>query len=147
MTLADRCAKWTLPPLFKTLETGQVCEVVDVGIRHKSGAKPTDYLKAWLNTSRQFGYATNDGSWGEFEKEFSIMVRNYVELIRQSHEAATAIEAGLRALEGNHRIVSVLPPREWICQYCSASGSHSYSEPIPHSGTCPISLLRGEQKP
>lgn len=43
-------------------------------VRHKSGAKPIDYLKAFLPIARALAFATHDDSWGEFEKEFSIIV-------------------------------------------------------------------------
>lgn len=46
----------------------------NLGIRHKSGANPHDYLKAFLPIARHFAYATQDDSWGEFEKEFGHIV-------------------------------------------------------------------------
>lgn len=51
----------------------KVNNLVDIGIRHKE-AKPSDYLKQWLKIGRCFGYATHDDSYGEFEKEFAIII-------------------------------------------------------------------------
>ncbi len=53
---------------------GKIERYVDQGVRHKSGATPDDFLKAFLRTSRQLAYATQDDSWNEFEKEFTIIV-------------------------------------------------------------------------
>lgn len=53
-------------------------EYVDAGVRHKSGATPTDFLKSFLRVSRELGYATRDDSWNEFEKEFTIIVMRAV---------------------------------------------------------------------
>lgn len=54
-------------------------EYVDGGVRHKSGAKPTDFLQSFLRVSRELGYATRDDSWNEFEKEFTIIVRRLIQ--------------------------------------------------------------------
>lgn len=63
---------------FAVLSPGEIERVVDIGLRHRRGMKPFDYLKHWLSVARQFGYATQDDSWGEFEKCFAIMVRRLV---------------------------------------------------------------------
>lgn len=62
----------------------------NLGIRHKPGAQPADYLKAFLTVSRPLAYATQDDSWGEFEKEFGHIVCRLIDA-----------EAELRALKGN----------------------------------------------
>ena len=36
---------------------------------------PSAYLKQFLSVARQYGYATEDDSWGELEKELSIVFR------------------------------------------------------------------------
>jgi hypothetical protein len=46
---------------------------VDAGLRHTS-ATPDDYKNYFLMISRQLAYATKDDSWGEFEKQFAIIV-------------------------------------------------------------------------
>lgn len=50
----------------------------DIGLRHKSGVQPSDRLTRFLNIARHFGYATRDDSWGEFEKEFCIIIKRLV---------------------------------------------------------------------
>ena len=57
--------------------------IVDKGLRHRSGVKPTDYLEHWLWVARNFAFATHDDSWGEFEKEFAIIVKRMVAAERQ----------------------------------------------------------------
>lgn len=60
-------------------DPGLLEKACDAGLRHQTPrAQPTDYLKAWLKISRDFGYATRDDSWGEFEKEFAIIIRRLV---------------------------------------------------------------------
>ena len=63
---------------FSLLSTGEIENIVDKGLRHRNGMKPVDYLKHWLWVARHFGYATHDDSWGEFEKEFSIIIKRLV---------------------------------------------------------------------
>ena len=68
---------------FKTMDwtlfsDGEIENIVDKGLRHKSGMKPEKYLAHFLYIGRQFAYATHDDSWGEFEKEFSIIVKRMV---------------------------------------------------------------------
>jgi hypothetical protein len=60
--------------------------VIDRGIRHKSGATPTDFLNSFLRISRPLAYATQDDSWGEFEKHFTIIVRRMVRAERKLEE-------------------------------------------------------------
>lgn len=50
---------------------GEIENLVANGI---AKGEPIDYLKHWLNISRCFGYATQDGSYNEFEKEFAIII-------------------------------------------------------------------------
>ena len=68
---------------IKTIDLAQVSDaglenVIDQGIRHKAGTSHIDYLRAFLRISRPLGYATHDESWGEFEKEFTIIVRRMI---------------------------------------------------------------------
>jgi len=65
--------KAKLEAAAKEGDWGAIENLIDTGIRHKE-AKPEDYLRHWLEIGRCFGYATKDGSWGEFEKEFTIIV-------------------------------------------------------------------------
>lgn len=51
---------------------------LDAGLRHKPGVKPVDYLRHFLKICRPFGYATQDDSWGELEKELTIVIRRLV---------------------------------------------------------------------
>lgn len=63
------------------LETASGKEIedwVDRGLRHKAGVEPYDYLKHWCEVARYFTYATQDTTWGEFEKEFAIVIRRLV---------------------------------------------------------------------
>lgn len=60
--------------------------------RHKRGAKPADYLQAWLSMLRPFAFASKSDSWGELEKLLCIVMRNYIEMSRESGQAATALE-------------------------------------------------------
>lgn len=57
---------------------GEIENWADIGLRHKSGVKPEDRLRRFINIARHFGYATRDDSWGEFEKMFCIMVKRLV---------------------------------------------------------------------
>lgn len=63
---------------FSSLNPKQIEDVVDIGLRHRTGMKPKDYLKHWLFIGRHFGFATHDDSWGEFEKEFAIIIKRLV---------------------------------------------------------------------
>lgn len=58
---------------FKDLDN-----LLQTDIRHKSNATEKDYLNAFLTISRCFGYATNDDSWGEFEKEFHVIIMRLI---------------------------------------------------------------------
>ncbi len=49
-------------------------DLVDLGFRHKVGATIQDCMSHWIRVARHFGYATHDGSWAEFEKEFTIII-------------------------------------------------------------------------
>lgn len=76
-------------------DDGLLEKACDTGLRHQTPrAKPEDYLKAWLKISRDFGYATHDDSWGEFEKEFAIIIRR---LVRAEAKLAELEEAKRRA--------------------------------------------------
>lgn len=68
---------------FSLLSDRDIQNIVDKGLRHKSGLKPIDYLKHWLYIARHFGYATHDDSWGEFEKEFAIIITRLVSAERE----------------------------------------------------------------
>lgn len=72
-------------------------DLFDLGLRHKSGLTPYDYLKAWLNMLRPFAYAIEDDSWGEMEKLLCIVMRNYVRLKVAAGEAADALASPARA--------------------------------------------------
>lgn len=52
----------------------QVERLVDGGLRHIPNMDIHDALKQWLRVGRMFGFATHDGSWAEFEKEFAIII-------------------------------------------------------------------------
>ncbi len=75
---------------FKPLNAKQIEDVVDIGLRHRSGTEPKDYLAHWLSIARQFAYATHDDSWGEFEKEFAIIIRRLVTAERRATERLEA---------------------------------------------------------
>lgn len=57
-------------------------KIINFNQRHKMGSEPIDYLRQFLEVSRQFGYATGDGTWGELEKELTISFRNLVKYRR-----------------------------------------------------------------
>ena len=66
------------PTIIRMCKTpGELEQLFDAGLRHKS-SKPRDYLQAWLNIARMFGYATKDDSWGELEKLLTIVFRRMV---------------------------------------------------------------------
>ena len=81
----------SLPKVHQWTGQDAAEELFDMGLRHKSGQKPYDYLKTWLNMLRPFAYATQDDSWGEMEKLLCIVMRNYVRV-------AAAAERGRSAL-------------------------------------------------
>jgi len=81
-----------LPKVHQWTGVDAAEDLFDMGLRHKSGLKPYDYLKTWLNMLRPFAYATRDDSWGEMEKLLCIVMRNYVRV-------AAAADAGRAALE------------------------------------------------
>lgn len=56
----------------------EIEDLVDIGLRHRKGKEPYDYLEQWLKVGRCFAYATKDDSWGEFEKLFSIIIKRVV---------------------------------------------------------------------
>ena len=56
----------------------KISSLVQDDIRHKSGVTDRDYLNSFLRTSRCFAYATQDDSWGEFEKHWHIIIRRLV---------------------------------------------------------------------
>lgn len=73
--------------------TGQEAaeDLFDLGLRHKSGKRPYDYLVAWLGMLRPFAYATRDDSWGEMEKLLCIVMRNYVRVSAAAIRARSAL--------------------------------------------------------
>lgn len=68
-------------PLFR-VPSEDLERAIDFNVRHQSGAKPYDYLKNFLRVARQYGYATQDDSWGELEKELEIAFRDLERLRR-----------------------------------------------------------------
>src|SRR5512143_1714494 len=56
----------------------EIERLVDAGLRHRPNVDRFDFLKQWLRVGRMFGYATHDDSWGEFEKEFAIIITRVV---------------------------------------------------------------------
>lgn len=77
----------TEPTIVSMCQTpGELERLFDAGLRHRSGRKPHDYLKAWLKIGRMFGYATHDDSWGELEKELCIVFRRLVMAERKCRE-------------------------------------------------------------
>lgn len=40
----------------------------DLGLRHRDGVKPEDFVRAYCQMLRPHAYATQDGSWNELEK-------------------------------------------------------------------------------
>lgn len=78
---------------FSLLSSHEIESIVDKGIRHRSGVKPYDYLKHWLYIARHFGFATHDDSWGEFEKEFAIIIKRLVSAEREV-KALRAMRSG-----------------------------------------------------
>lgn len=95
--LVERLRERSLPAHFDFV--GEKVEpLFDPENRHKSGAKPFDYLSSWLSMLRPFAFATQDESWGEFEKLLCTVMRNYVEVHRMLPKAADRIEALQAAL-------------------------------------------------
>lgn len=80
--MKDQMATLTPKALFDSwLQNATPREIedwVDKGFRHKSGATLHDAFTHWLSVARHFGYATHDDSFGEFEKEFSIIIKRMV---------------------------------------------------------------------
>lgn len=60
----------------------QLENIVDRGVRHKNNVTDRDYLLSFLRISRPLAYATHDESWGEFEKEFAIIVGRMIKAER-----------------------------------------------------------------
>lgn len=77
MTTISNKVDWTL------FSNGEIENLVDKGFRHKAGKTHFDYLQHWLFIGRQFAFATQDDSYGEFEKLFSIMVSRMVSAERK----------------------------------------------------------------
>jgi hypothetical protein len=81
---------------FALLSTREIENIVDKGLRHRSGVKPYDYLKHWLFIVRHFGFATQDDSWGEFEKEFAIIIKRLVSAERERDALKSAFSTADR---------------------------------------------------
>lgn len=64
--------------VIKHPESGKIERLVDRGFRHQSDQSPMQYLEHFLRVGRHFGYATHDDSWGEFEKEYAIIIRRLI---------------------------------------------------------------------
>lgn len=124
---------------FELLSTRKIENIVDKGLRHKSGLVPRDYLKHWLYIARHFGYATQDDSWGEFEKEFAIIIKRLVVAEREREAFKTTNDA--KRIE---RLKSALTQHvisnygDWTeCHHCmrewkTTDGPH-------HAPDCPLS--------
>ncbi len=54
---------------------GRIENLVNADLRHRQGSEPFDYLRHWCNVARIFAVATHDYTWGEFEKEFAIIIK------------------------------------------------------------------------
>jgi sulfatase maturation enzyme AslB (radical SAM superfamily) len=50
-------------------------ELVNADLRHRTDSEPFEYLRHWCNVARIFAVATQDYTWGEFEKEFAIIIK------------------------------------------------------------------------
>lgn len=70
--------KATLLWLETEATPGEIEDWVDRGVRHTPRVEPRSYLDNWLYVARHFGFATHDNSWGEFEKEFAIIVKRMI---------------------------------------------------------------------
>ena len=97
--ILDRLRQWRVPSSFHFTDDEHLEGMCGSDIRHKSGAQPHDFLRAFLLVARNFGFATRDGTWGELEKVLQIAFRNQVRLMRQAREAADEIERLRRALQ------------------------------------------------
>ena len=64
----------------------EIEDFVDAGLRHKSEATIDDALAHWLRVARLFAYATEDGTWAEFEKLFAIIIRKMIVAERELAE-------------------------------------------------------------
>lgn len=53
-------------------------EYLNGDVRHRKGSQPVDYLRHFLKITRPFAYATRDDSWGELEKNLTIVMRRLV---------------------------------------------------------------------
>jgi len=69
--------------------------VVDQGIRHRPGARPADFLAAFLKTARQLHGERQDGTWGEAERAVAIIIRRMVVAERR----VAVLEAQVASLE------------------------------------------------
>ncbi len=77
---------------------GEIENWADIGLRHKSGVRPEDRLRRFLNIARNFGYATRDDSWGEFEKEFCIIIKRLVVAERDLETLRAEIPMSMKVL-------------------------------------------------
>jgi hypothetical protein len=85
---------------FSLLSDGEIENIVDKGLRHRSGKKPYDYLEHWLYIGRHFAYATHDDSWGEFEKEFAIIIKRLVSAERELNALKAAFATPAQSSKG-----------------------------------------------
>lgn len=67
---------------LKNATSREIYDLADGNFRHRKDGKIYDALGHWLKIARCFGYATKDDSWGEFEKEFAIIIRRMVQAER-----------------------------------------------------------------
>jgi len=80
------------------LKAEYIKKLSDKGIRHKCNVKTDDYLNAFLDISREFAFATHDGTWGELEKNISIMANMLVkyEILRTTlHQLGIVLVADM----------------------------------------------------
>lgn len=71
--------------LLKDVRASDLEKTCDFYVRDKPGENPAAYLKNFLRIARQYGYATQDDSWGELEKELSIVFRRLETYKRYLH--------------------------------------------------------------
>ena len=62
--------------LLKNVPGDELQDAINFNLRHSNGKDAHDYLMNFLVVARQYGFATQDDSWGELEKELAIVFRN-----------------------------------------------------------------------
>lgn len=110
------------------------------------GGTPDDYLRKFLRIGRVFAYATEDGSWNEFAKEFAVIVSTMVRMKRSARTIAKAFLA-------LHARGTRTPGTMEICNQCSAHTDlmllgcqhHCASSPSMPVDLCPIRAAQGKE--